>query len=175
MLLCTQVFWHMHNTSMIGSRGEAVWKIYRNWVQERRKEWTAKVLAHAEQITCRQWLVKIWSTQVDGQFIYPPDPGTTDPGCWKKDPVSGQWTLRAHGFRSCSLNVTTYLFTSQSTHASHLHDLDSDWIDDGSVSCVTENKTKMISPMCQVHVQTQLKQMSAHVFCWTHLIWVEMS
>jgi hypothetical protein len=172
MLLCTQVFWHIPNTSMMekaprttkpkvrvepipemtvpkqGSRGEAVWKIYRNWVQERRKEWTAKVLAHAEQITCRQWLAKIWTMMVDGQFIYPPNPGTTDPGCWKKDPVSGEWTLRAHGFRSCSLDVTTYLFTVQSTHASHLHDLDSDWVDDGTVSCIPEHKTKMISLMC---------------------------
>ena len=39
---------------------------------------------------------------------------------------------------------------------------------------IPENKTKMISLMCQVYVQTQLKHMSAHVFCWTHLIWVEV-
>jgi hypothetical protein len=107
------------------SKGEAAFKIYRAWLQDCRNEWNKKVIAHAEQITPRQWIVKIRSTKVDGEYIYPPDAGTTDPGYWHKDPGTGEYTLRAKGWRSCSLDLTTYLFTSQESY-SHLHDLDSE-------------------------------------------------
>ena len=107
------------------SKGADAFKIYRSWLQDCRNEWNKKVIAHAEQITLRQWIVQIWNTKVYGEYIYPRDAGTTDPGYWHKDPVTGEWTLRAKGFRSCSLDLTTYLFTSQDSH-SHLHDLDSE-------------------------------------------------
>jgi len=117
---------HTTITSLMDSVGVAVWRIYRQWVQESISEWNKKVLAHAEQLTCREWLEKILAMRVDGEPIYAPHAGSTDPGYWYKDPVSGQWTLKAHPWKSCSLNITTYLWTFQSSICSHLHDLDSD-------------------------------------------------
>ena len=37
-----------------------------------------------------------------------------------------------------------------------------------------KKQTKMISPISQLYVQSQLKQMSAHVYWWAHLIWVDV-
>jgi hypothetical protein len=125
LLYVPKMFCYIHITSMMQSKGEAAFKIYRAWLQDCRNEWNKRVIAHAGQITPRQWIVKIRSTKVDGEYIYPPDAGTTDPGYWHKDPGTGEYTLRAKGFRSCSLNLTTYLFTSQESY-SHLHDLDSE-------------------------------------------------
>lgn len=94
------------------------WAVYEQW----QRDWVQKLQLSDQSMTWRSWLEKLLKT------VYPPGAGNEVGYLWKKT-AHGQVVLRDRGYKTASMNPTTYLWTSQSSVSIHLEDLN-DFLDD---------------------------------------------
>jgi len=92
--------------------GHEALKVYLQWVAG----WTKELQKSDQSMTHEQWMA------IRRQHVYEnPKAGNNDPFKVVQQ-LDGTLMLKCKGFRSCSMNETTYLWTSVTSVFSHLED-----------------------------------------------------